>query len=143
MSELIPIQQLRERLGQTPFAVWLGLILDSFEDSGVIFRMSTRPELLGSPSTGALHGGVVASVIDTAASYAVMARTGRSVATVDMRVDYHRPAICSEYRIEGSIVRLGRTVATADARMYDKGALLASGRALLMHVDQPTSSSRT
>jgi uncharacterized protein (TIGR00369 family) len=137
MSELIPIQQLRERLAQTTFAVWLGLILDSSGDSGVVFRMPTRPEMLGSPSTGALHGGVVASVIDTAASYAVMARTGRSLATVDMRVDYHRAAISPEYRIEGSIVRLGRKIATSDARMYDdRGALLASGRALLMHVDR-------
>jgi uncharacterized protein (TIGR00369 family) len=137
MSELIPLQRLRERLGQTAFSVWLGLILESSEDSGVIFRMPTRREMLGSPSTGALHGGVVASLIDTAAAYAVMARTGRSLATVDMRVDYHRPAISPEYRVEGSIVRLGRTMATADARMYDdKGALLASGRALLMHVDR-------
>jgi hypothetical protein len=92
MSELIPIQQLRERLGQTAFAVWLGLVLESSEDSGVVFRMPRRPEILGSPSTD---------------------------------------------RVEGSIVRVGRTMATADARMYDdKGTLLASGRALLMHVDR-------
>jgi uncharacterized protein (TIGR00369 family) len=137
MSELTPIQQLRERLAQTAFSAWLGLTLESSDDSGVAFRMSARPEMLGSPSTGALHGGVVASLIDTAASYAVMARTGHSVATVDMRVDYHRPAISPEYRIEGSIVRLGRTMATADARMYDdKGSLLASGRALLMHLNR-------
>jgi uncharacterized protein (TIGR00369 family) len=137
MSELIPIERLRERLGQTAFSVWLGLVLESSETSGVVFRMPSRPEILGSPSTGALHGGVVASLIDTAASYAVLARTGRSLATVDMRVDYHRPAISPQYRVEGSIVRLGRTMATADARMYDdKGALLASGRALLMHLDR-------
>jgi uncharacterized protein (TIGR00369 family) len=137
MSDLIPIQQLRERLSQTAFAAWLGLVLESSEQPGVVFRMARRPEILGSPSTGALHGGVVASLIDTAASYAVMARTGRSLATVDMRVDYHQPAICEEYRIEGSIVRVGRKIATADARMFDsQGALLASGRALLMHVDR-------
>jgi uncharacterized protein (TIGR00369 family) len=137
MSELVPIQQLRERLGQTAFAAWLNMQLESSDESGVVFRMPTRPEVLGSPSTGALHGGIVASLIDTAASYAVMARTGRSLVTMDMRVDYHRPCICAEYRIEGSLVKLGRKVATADARVYDdKGALLASGRALLMHIDR-------
>jgi uncharacterized protein (TIGR00369 family) len=137
MSDLIPIERLRERLGQTAFSAWLGMTLESADESGVVFRMPTRPEILGSPSTGALHGGVVATLIDTAASYAVMARTGRSIATVDMRVDYHRPALSPEYRVEGSIVRLGRTMATADARVYDdKGALVASGRAVLMHLDR-------
>jgi uncharacterized protein (TIGR00369 family) len=137
MSELIPIQQLRERLSRTAFAAWLNMTLESSDESGVVFLMPARPEILGSPSTKALHGGVVASLIDTAASYAVMARTGRSLATVDMRVDYHKPAIGAQYRIEGSIVRVGRTFATADARMYgEQGALLASGRAVLMHVDR-------
>jgi uncharacterized protein (TIGR00369 family) len=137
MSDLIPIERLRERLGQTAFSAWLGMTLESSDESGVVFRMPARPEILGSPSTGALHGGVIATLIDTAASYAVMARTGRSIATVDMRVDYHRPALSPEYRVEGSIVRLGRTMATADARVYDdKGALVASGRAVLMHLDR-------
>ncbi len=136
MTKLIPIQQLRNRLDQTAFAAWLGLILESSDETGVVFHMTSRPEILGSPSTGALHGGIVASLIDTAASYAVMAQTGRSLATVDMRVDYHRPAICREYRVEGSVVKVGRAVAVSDARVFDdKGLLLASGRALLMHID--------
>jgi uncharacterized protein (TIGR00369 family) len=137
MSELMPVQQLQRRLTETPFAVWLGLILESSDEAGVVIRMTARPEVQGSPSTRALHGGVVASLIDTAASYAVMARTGRSIATVDMRVDYHRPGTADAYRIEGSIVRIGRTFATSDARMFDdKGNLIASGRTLLMHIDR-------
>jgi uncharacterized protein (TIGR00369 family) len=74
-------------------------------------------------------------VIDTGCSMAVVARTGESVFTVDMRVDYLRPAIAVEYTIRAEVVRLGRTLATADARVIAAdGKLVATGRAVLQHI---------
>lgn len=137
MLEVPSVQQLQQRLDITPFAAWLGLVLQSSDTNGVVMRLVSRTEMQGSPTTRALHGGVTASLIDTAASYAVMAQTGRSVATVDMRVDYHRPGNSSAYIIQGSIVRLGRKLATADARVLDEsGTLVASGRTVLIHIDR-------
>ena len=137
MSEGTTLERLQQRLEITPFAAWLGLKLEVVDDHGITMRLQMRPELQGSPSTRALHGGVTASLIDTASSYAVMARTGRSVATVDMRIDYHRPGNSDAYRIRGFILRLGRTLTTADAQVLDnQGALVASGRAVFLNVDR-------
>lgn len=131
------LERLQQRLAITPFAAWMGLKLESVDDHGVTMRLTMRPELRGSPSTRALHGGVTASLIDTASSYAVMALTGRSVATIDMRIDYHRLGNADEYCIAGCIVRLGRTLATADAQVLDsQGTLVASGRAVFLNVDR-------
>jgi uncharacterized protein (TIGR00369 family) len=131
------VEQLQRRINITPFAAWLGLIVESSDEHSLVLRLCLRAEFQGSPTTQDLHGGVTASLIDTATSYVVMARTGRSVVTIDMRVDYHRPGSSSEYRVKGSIVRLGKTLATADAQIRDSGgALVASGRALVMHVDR-------
>ena len=91
MPEGTTLERLQQRLEITPFAAWLGLKLEVVDDHGITMRLQMRPELQGSPATRSLHGGVTASLIDTASSYAVMARTGRSVATIDMRIDYHRP----------------------------------------------------
>jgi uncharacterized protein (TIGR00369 family) len=131
------LEQLQQRLDDTPFAAWLGIVVESCDEAGVVMRLASRRELQGSPSTRSLHGGVAASLIDTASSYAVMARTGRTIATIDMRVDYHRAGNSDLYRIEGSVVKLGRTIATADAKITDSsGALIASGRTVVMHMDR-------
>ena len=51
------------------------------------------------------------------------------IPTVDLRVDYHRPALQGERTVEGRVIKLGRTFSTAEAYVYDsEGALLASGR---------------
>jgi uncharacterized protein (TIGR00369 family) len=137
MTEMKTLEQLQQRLDNTPFAAWLGIVVESSDEAGVVMRLSSRRELQGSPSTKSLHGGVAASLIDTASSYAVMARTGRTIATIDMRVDYHRAGNSDLYRIEGSVVKLGRTIATADAKITDSsGALIASGRTVVMHMDR-------
>ncbi len=131
------VEEMQARIDRTPFAHWLGLVVESSDENGVVIRMPSRLDLQGSPSTKALHGGVTAALIDTGGSYAVMASTGRSIVTIDMRVDYHRAAISTEYRVKGTIVRLGKTLATADSHLYDvEGTLIASGRVAVMHVDR-------
>ena len=108
-------EYLRQRLQDTPFSAWLGMRLTCCDDSGVTLELPARADLVGSPTTRALHGGLYAVMIDTAASYAVMAHTGRSVATVVMRVDFHRPGKAERYVVTGSVVRIGRTLGVADA----------------------------
>jgi uncharacterized protein (TIGR00369 family) len=137
MTDPAQLTAWQDRLNATPFAAWLGLALEGCDDTGIIMRLRSRPEILGSPSTGALHGGILATLIDTGASYAVMLRTERSVATIDMRVDFHRPGQSSEYRIEGNAIKIGHTVSTGEARVIDsEGKLVASGRAVFMNVER-------
>jgi uncharacterized protein (TIGR00369 family) len=129
-------EQLQARVDRAPFNAWLGLQVLEWDVTTITLGLRTRPEILGHAALNALHGGILASVIDTGCSLAVVARTGESVYTVDMRVDYLRPATATEYRVCASIVRLGRTLATADARVETarEGRLVASGRAVLQHI---------
>jgi uncharacterized protein (TIGR00369 family) len=74
---------------------------------------------------------VLASLIDLAADYAVAARLGRGAATVDMRVDYHRAAMPGPLVARAAVIKVGGTLATAEARVFDeRDELVASGRAL-------------
>jgi uncharacterized protein (TIGR00369 family) len=133
-------EQLQARIDKAVFNAWLGLRLLDWDASGIRLGLKVRPEALGHATLQALHGGILASMVDTACSMAVIVRTGESVFTVDMRVDYLRPATSAEYTVRGEIVRLGRTLATADAHVFAAdGKVVASGRAVLQHVAHPGS----
>lgn len=114
-----------------PFHAWLGVELVSLDETGIAIRMPWRAEFVSDPDRGYAHGGVLASLIDLAADYAVAARLGRGAPTVDMRVDYHRAALPGALIARAAVIKVGGTLATAEARVFDeRDELVASGRAL-------------
>ena len=113
------------------FHEWLGVELVSLDQTGIVIRMPWRAEFVSDPDRGYAHGGVLASLVDLAADYAVAARLGRGVPTVDMRVDYHRAAMPGPLVARAAVIKVGGTLATAEARIFDeRDELVASGRAL-------------
>ena len=114
-----------------PFHQWLGVELISLDETGIAIRTPWRAEFVSDPDRGYAHGGVLASLIDLAADYAVASRIGRGAPTVDMRVDYHRAAMPGPLIARAAVVKLGGTLTTAEARVFDeRNELVASGRAL-------------
>ena len=64
----------------------------------------------------------------------VIAQTANSVVTVDLRTDYHRPAMGAMLWARGTIVKFGRQLSSVDVRILDSGKrLIASGRVVLMN----------
>ena len=56
-------------------------------------------------------------------------KLGRGVPTIDLRVDYHSPAMPGDLTVRGKVVRLGNQFSTAEAHVHDaQGKLVASGR---------------
>jgi uncharacterized protein (TIGR00369 family) len=57
-----------------------------------------REELVGVPETGVLASGVIVSLLDTAGGASVWMKIGRFVpiVTLDLRIDYMRPALKGE-----------------------------------------------
>jgi uncharacterized protein (TIGR00369 family) len=79
---------------------------------------------------GSVHGGIVATVIDEVTGAAVMSSIESGTApTVSMNVEYlHAIPIGGTYAAVGEIVRRGRAMAIADARILDEeGKVLARG----------------
>jgi len=97
----------------------------------VVLVVPWRDEFLSRPERDTIHGGILASVVDTAGVCAIATRTGRLSPTVDLRIDYHRAGVPGELRAEASVIALGRTLACAETRVFDvQGRLAASGRAV-------------
>ena len=73
-----------------------------------------RDDLIGNPETGVLHGAAITTLMDTVAGMAVMASVpdGTPVATLDLRIDYLKPATPGEAVIgEAECYRVARSVA--------------------------------
>ena len=109
-----------------PSAVGVAGLLDmEIDDLGVghgVFTATTRPAF-GNP-LGTLHGGITATLLDSAMTCAVMSALPAGVAatTLDLSVRYLRPAPLDGTRIwaVGDLVHQGRTVATAEGRLVDE-----------------------
>ena len=128
-----------------PFNAVLGLRIDSLAGEGVTGHLTMRPDLIGHYAHQRLHGGVISATLDAMAGLAVMAAIGArhmdetpaerlrrfgKLGTIDLRIDYLRPAIGPRFVLRAEVLRLGSRVATTRMEFADaEGKLLSSGSA--------------
>lgn len=125
--------ELAARITVAPFHQWLGLELTGMDEKGIELTAPWREEFVVNVDLGYTHGGILAALIDVAADYAIAAKLGRPLPTIDMRVDYHRPAFQGNLIVEARVLKLGGNFCTGEARVHDeKGKLLASGRGVYL-----------
>jgi uncharacterized protein (TIGR00369 family) len=129
MSENLTLEQIQALVTRAPFHQWLGLSVIAVSDDGIEIRATWREEWVVNTERGITHGGILAALIDLAADWAMVKQAGRGVPTIDLRVDYHRPAAPGDLTARGKVIRGGAQFATAEAQIFDRdGKLVASGR---------------
>jgi uncharacterized protein (TIGR00369 family) len=72
----------------------LGIRLVSVAPDSLTLALPYDEKLVGNPLTGVIHGGAITALLDAACGVAVFVKVGRPmpVATLDLRIDYLRPA---------------------------------------------------
>ena len=122
-------EEVEQLVRRGPFHQWLGLKVLSVQEDGVELKAAWREEWVVNPDRRYTHGGILATLVDIAADWAMVTRTRRGVPTIDMRVDYHRAAMPGDLIARGKVVRFGSQFATAEAEIVDQdGKLIATGR---------------
>ncbi len=116
-SEIDP--RVLEAVDRMELFQWLGLEVESVEPGRATFRVPFD-EKLANISSGTLHGGIAATVIDTASAFALRSTmdhpTDASLTTTDLNVRYVRPAR-SDITVTAEVVRSGRTVGVTEAEV--------------------------
>lgn len=93
-----PLNVMREHASQimtaVPWAGALGFEITGIEEARAFARAPWREDLVGDPETGVIAGGVITALLDNLCGVAVAAalKEFRSMATLDLRIDYMRPA---------------------------------------------------
>ncbi|TDR04978.1 PaaI family thioesterase [Paraburkholderia silvatlantica] len=122
-------EDVEARLRRGPYHEWLGLKVVAVADGEIELTATWREEWVVNPEKRYTHGGILAALVDLAADWALVSKTGRGVPTIDLRVDYHRAALPGDLRVKGKVIRFGAQIATAEAQVFDAdGKLVASGR---------------
>ncbi|MFL6797050.1 MAG: PaaI family thioesterase [Xanthobacteraceae bacterium] len=129
MTEPITLERVQELVTRAPYHQWLGLKVVALHEDGIELMAKWREEWVVNVDRRYSHGGVLATLIDIGADWAMVSKTGRGVPTIDLRIDYHAPAMPGDLTIRGKVVRMGRQFSTAEAHVLDaQSRLLASGR---------------
>lgn len=84
---------------------------------------------------GIVHGGVLATLIDTATFWAVFMRIPEDagLVNIDLKLNYLRPVTGGRLTADGRAIRSGKSISYAEARVLDAdGELLAHGTSTLM-----------
>ena len=110
----IPSEQVKQFFMNLPFSKFLGLQLQRLGGGRAVMTLQYQKNLVGDQKTGVLHGGVITTLLDSCCGAAVMTAGNpkKSTATIDLRIDYMRPAkpekiITAEafcYRVTNSVV---------------------------------------
>lgn len=115
-------------LHDLPFSQLIGMRLVDLELDLATIKIEMRDELRH--PGGILHGGVTATLIDTAMAFAVRTRVGPTdgTATIDLTVHYLRPHIDGTFSCTAKVVRAGKRIFTVTADVHnEKGTLIATG----------------
>jgi acyl-CoA thioesterase len=109
-DELEParIARAREAFALVPYARLLGLEIGEVSPGDLSMHLDVREEL--KQYQGVVHGGAVASLIDTAAAFAVITRLdlNEHASTTDLTIHYLRPATTGRLTARARVVRGGR-----------------------------------
>lgn len=108
-----------------PWASEIGMQVIDIQRGKARGKIDWSQHLIGDPDSGVIHGGVITSLLDNLAGMAVVSALDvfKSTATLDLRIDYMRPARKERAIIgEAECYHITRTVAFVRACAFNEGS---------------------
>ena len=123
------------RLPRPPISRAMDFILSEAEEGGAVFAGTPGGDFLN--PYGAVHGGYIATLMDSAMTCAVQPTVGAGfgVTTVEFKVNFVRPVLAKVGRLRAvaTSIASGKRLGTAEGRLLDDaGTLYAHGTATCM-----------
>ena len=112
-----------------PISLLIGQTIEEVEEGRIVMALHPDEHLYN--PIGTVHGGVIATILDSVMGCAVhtMLPKGRGYTTLEIKVNYLRAALVEsgQLRAEGKAIHVGRRSAVAEGRLTDaQGQVLAA-----------------
>ena len=127
------IDELRAMVSGSPFPKHMAMRLTAIDFDRAEVEMALADFHL--QPYGIVHGGVLATLVDTATFWAAFLRipADAGLVNVDLKLNYLKPVVIGGLRAEGVCIRAGRSISYSEARVVDEeGGLVAHGTSTLM-----------
>ena len=120
------VARAHEAFAAVPYARLLGLELGEVDRGAVSIHLEVRDDLR--QNQGVVHGGAVASLIDTAAAFAVLTQLeiNEHVTTTDLTIHFLRPAGSGRLTARARIVRSGRRLFVLSVEVTNNQQILVA-----------------
>ena len=127
------LQAIRDSVRRAPYPELIGMTIEALAFDSCRIELELGERHL--QPFGIVHGGVLATLLDTATFWAVYLRLpqGTGLVNVDLKLNYLKAASRGRLRAEGSCLRAGRQISVAEASVFDaSGERIAQGTSTLM-----------
>jgi uncharacterized protein (TIGR00369 family) len=129
--ERMSLEDIQEKFDGSPAISIMGLeaLSMDYDTSTLAVKMPMSPSLERVAGTKQFHGGPIESFIDTVGDYAIGMLLGGGVPTINIRIDYLKPAVGDSLTAVATVRRTGRTVTVVDIDVLnEQEQLVAIGR---------------
>ena len=146
MSAMSQVEQLilmTKGLKLHPLEEYIGVWFEIVGSEDIRAKFTMRDDLCGYPGGGVIHGGVISAVMDIIGGHIItwtrlkdvedqpppeQVKKLINIGTIDLRVDYLRPAKGSEFTATASILRIGKKIVVTRMELHnDRQILVAVG----------------
>ncbi len=129
--------EIRDRVASSSFHASIGITVERVRPGAVDLKLEAGSDHVN--LLGTVHGGVLATLVDTAAGLAVRSAipAGSRHVSVNLDVQYLAPANTGTLLAAGRVVRMGRRIAFAEAHVTDAVGAVVARAQVTIAVSQP------
>ena len=119
-------QRIRAVFEKIPYAHLLGVELGELRRGEATLYLEMRDELRR--NNGVAHGGAIASLVDTAAAFAILTQLepDQTTTTIDLTIHYLRPLIKGRVTACARVLRSGRRIQVISVDVLDDTKVVAA-----------------
>lgn len=113
-------EEIRKMFKGISFLQYIGAELIDLSEGQAQIELSKRDELL--QGNGFYHGGLLATVLDSTSCHAAatLLPIGQHVVTVEMKVNYMRPATDDRLVVKAKVLNKGKNIIVCESEIFDK-----------------------
>lgn len=128
----------RRRFENQEFTKYIGIKMESIEEGKATFSLDWRKEI--TQNQGFIHGGIVTAMADIACGHSALStlEEGTEIVTVELKINFIRPAIGNRIIATGKVVNSGRTLIVVESEVAnaDTGKIIAKCLATFMPIEK-------